>query len=187
MAIRELVANALIHQDFLERGNCVKIEIFKDRIEISNPGVPLINVLRFIDGYKTRNELLTDIMRRIGVCEELGSGIDKVISAVEAFQLPAPEIEVNDIQTKVILYAPIKLTKMSKKDKVRACYQHSCLKYVSNERMTNASLRIRFKIDAKNSAAATRIIDATLSEDLIKYDDPESTSRKYAKYVPFWA
>jgi len=76
---------------------------------------------------------------------------------------------------------------MDKKDKVRACYQHCCLKYVSNLKMTNQTIRERFKIDEANAAIASRIIKDTLAANLIKDDDPESTSRKYAKYIPFWA
>lgn len=49
IAIRELVANALIHQDFLEHGNGPMIEIFKNRLEITNKGIPLISTDRFID------------------------------------------------------------------------------------------------------------------------------------------
>ena len=57
LAIRELVANALIHQDFQLRGTGPMVEIFKNRIEITNPGKPLINTLRFIDHNPTsRNE-----------------------------------------------------------------------------------------------------------------------------------
>lgn len=76
---------------------------------------------------------------------------------------------------------------MDKKDKIRACYQHACLCYVSNEKMTNQSLRERFKIDEKNAAIASRILKDTLSAELIKEDDPSSNSRKYARYIPFWA
>jgi len=72
LAIRELVANAIIHQDFTETGTGVLVEIFQDRIEITNPGKPLITTLRFIDEYKSRNEKLADCMRRLGICEELG-------------------------------------------------------------------------------------------------------------------
>ena len=73
------------------------------------------------------------------------------------------------------------------KDKIRACYQHSCLKYVSNEKMTNQSLRDRFKIEDQNAAIASRIIRDSLEEAVIKEDDPESKSRKYASYIPIWA
>jgi predicted HTH transcriptional regulator len=76
---------------------------------------------------------------------------------------------------------------MDKKDKIRACYQHSCLKHVSNDKMTNQSLRERFKIESKNAATASRIIKEALNAKVIKEDDLESNSRKYKKYIPFWA
>jgi len=85
------------------------------------------------------------------------------------------------------LFDQKELTKMDKKDKIRACYQHACLRYVSNDQMTNASLRERFSIEDKNYPIASRIIADTIDAGLIKPYDPESTSRKHAKYVPFWA
>ncbi|MCK4340048.1 MAG: putative DNA binding domain-containing protein, partial [Candidatus Cloacimonetes bacterium] len=75
VAIRELVANAIIHQDFSITGSSVMIEIFDDRIEITNPGIPLIDVNRFIDSApQSRNETLASFMRRVYICEERGSG-----------------------------------------------------------------------------------------------------------------
>jgi predicted HTH transcriptional regulator len=187
IAVRELVANAIIHQNFSVTGTGTVVEIFADRIEITNPGKPVITTMRFIDEYQSRNEKLASFLRRIGICEEQGSGIDKVILNVELFQLPAPEFVDMEKHTKVILYSYQKLDEMSRNDKIRACYQHACLKYVSNEKMTNQSLRERFKIDSRNSAMASRIIDATLKAGLIKFDDPENPSKKYAKYIPVWA
>lgn len=186
IAVRELLANAIIHQDFEEKGFPM-VEIFSDRIEITNPGIPLITPERFIDEYQSRNDTLADLMRRLGICEEKGSGIDKVISYNEIYQLPAPEILIQEKHTKVIMYSYKTLNQMDKKDKVRACYQHCCLRYVSNDKMTNQSLRDRFKIENKNAAIASRIIKEALLAKVIKEDDPESNSRKYKKYVPFWA
>lgn len=187
LAIRELVANSLIHQDFYEKGTGPVVEIFFDRIEITNPGRPIIATIRFIDEYQSRNEFLASLMRRLGICEEKGTGIDKAIFEVEVFQLPAPEFQEQEKHTKIILYAFQKFNEMQRIDKVRACYQHCCLRYVSNQKMTNQSLRERFKIDIRNSAIASRIIADTMKAELIKYDDPNNTSRKYAKYIPFWA
>jgi ATP-dependent DNA helicase RecG len=186
IAIRELVANSLIHQDFSERGFTM-IEIFSDRIEISNPGTPLITPDRFIDAYLSRNEKLADIMRRMGFCEEKGSGLDKVIFLNELYQLPPINVIVSEKRTRVSMYSYKKLNDLDKKEKVRACYQHACLKYVSNEKMTNQSLRVRFKIEDKNYSIASRIIRDAIEEGLIKEDDPTNKSRKYASYIPFWA
>lgn len=188
IAIRELVANALIHQDFTEVGSGPMVEIFSDRIEISNPGQPLISVLRLIDhSPQSRNEKLAALMRRMKMCEERGSGIDKVIDAVEVFQLPAPDFIVQENAFRIILYAHKEFKDMERKDKVRACYQHCCLKYVSSEIMTNKSLRERFNISEKNYSMVSRVITDTVDESLIKVYDPENKSNRMTKYVPTWA
>ncbi len=186
IAIRELVANALIHQDLTEKGFPM-VEIFTDRIEISNPGTPLVTPDRFIDAYLSRNEKLADLMRRMGFCEEKGSGLDKVIFYNELFQLPPIYVVVAENRTKVTMYSYKTLNDLDKKEKIRACYQHACLKYVSNEKMTNQSLRERFKIEDQNAAIASRIIGLALRAGVIKEDDPESKSRKFKSYIPIWA
>jgi predicted HTH transcriptional regulator len=188
IAIRELVANAIIHQDFNMTGVSSTIEIFSDRMEIRNPGEPLVDTMRFIDlPPQSRNEDLAAFMRRINICEERGSGIDKVIHSVEVFQLPAPEFNVNGKHTEILLFTYRELKDMDKSDRIRACYQHACLRFVCREQMTNESLRKRFAINDKNYSMASRIIGDTISEGLIRPYDLENKSRKHAKYVPFWA
>lgn len=186
IAIRELVANAIIHQDFSVKG-FPTIEIYSDRIEISNPGQPIIHSDRFIDEYGSRNERLSDIMRRMGFCEEKGSGLDKTIFYVELYQLPPIKITVQENRTIVTLFSYKTLNNMDKSERQMACYQHACLKYVSNEKMTNQTFRERLGIEEHNSAVVSRIIKDTLEADLIKDDNPENQSRKYRKYIPWWA
>ncbi len=188
LAIRELVANALIHQDFSITGTGPMVEIFENRIEISNPGRPLIDTLRFIDhSPRSRNEKLAALMRRLNICEERGSGIDKVIDSTEVFQLPAPDFFAEESFLKVVLYGPKTLRQMDKKDKIRACYQHCALRFVSGESMTNESLRDRFKIARNNYPTASKIISDTIEAGLVKDFEKGSTSKKFAKYIPFWA
>jgi ATP-dependent DNA helicase RecG len=187
LAIRELVANALIHQDFRVKGSSAMVEIFDNRIEITNPGKPLIDPLRFVDhNPESRNEILARFMRRLNICEERGSGIDKVVFECEYNQLPAPEIIVGDNYTRVILYGHKGFKEMDKQDKIRACYLHACLKYVSGDYMTNHSLRERFGIEEHNYSIASRIIADTKEAQLVKDYDPDNKSRTYAKYVPYW-
>jgi ATP-dependent DNA helicase RecG len=188
IAIRELVANALIHQDFSVSGAGPMVEIFDDRIEITNPGKPLVDTLRMMDEPpRSRNESLAALMRRMNMCEERGSGIDKVISAVESYLLPAPKFVANTESISVTLYASQSFAKMDKEARIRACYQHACLKRLANELMTNISLRERLLIPKNNAAQATRIINETLGEELIKTSDPHNTSRKHVRYLPYWA
>lgn len=188
LAIRELVANAIIHQDFSIKGSSAMVEVFNNRIEITNPGKPLIDPLRFVDhSPESRNEILARFMRRLSICEERGSGIDKVVYECEYNQLPAPEILVGDNFTRIILHAHKSFNSMDKKDKIRACYLHSCLKYVSGELMSNQSLRTRFGIEEHNYSIVSRIIGDTKEAGLIKDYDPENKSRPHAKYIPIWA
>ncbi|MCK5147893.1 putative DNA binding domain-containing protein [bacterium] len=187
-AIRELVPNALIHQDFNMTGTGPMIEIFSDRIEFTNPGKPLIDSLRFVDEPpQSRNEKLAKFMKKIKICEERGSGFDKVVFYCEYYKLPAPEVIVTDNHTKVVLYAYKSLDKMSSKEKNNACYLHACLKRVQMEQLTNSSLRERFGIEEHNKSIVSRIIRDTVNCGLIKPFDPDSKSRKYQSYVPFWA
>ncbi|CAK7045719.1 MAG: hypothetical protein DELT_00813 [Desulfovibrio sp.] len=187
LAVRELVANALIHQDFSITGTGPMVEIFADRIEITNPGTPLVDTLRFVDTPpKSRNETLASLMRRLGICEERGSGIDKVVSEVELNQLPAPVFEAPEGFTRTTLFAHRLLNEMDKADRVRACYLHACLKWVNRDYLTNASLRERFGIEKKNKAAASRYIREALQENAIRPFN-EDAPPKLMKYVPFWA
>jgi predicted HTH transcriptional regulator len=187
IAVRELVANALIHQDFFVTGSGPMVELFDDRMEVSNPGIPIVDVNRFLDtAPKSRNEGLASFMRRAGICEERGSGVDKVVFQMEFFQLPAPRFEVDGDTTRATLYAHRPLTKMDRDDRVRACYLHACLKYVSHEFMTNSSIRSRFGIDARNSAIASRLIKDAVDDGMVRAHD-DGAARKLMKYVPFWA
>jgi ATP-dependent DNA helicase RecG len=187
LAIRELVANAIIHQDFHLTGTGPMVEIFAGRMEITNPGLPLVQTDRFLDSPpRSRNEALASFMRRIGVCEERGSGVDKVVIQTEVFQLPAPLFETTDEHTRVVLFAHRDLKEMDKADRIRACYLHACLRYVQRDFLTNASLRERFGVEEKNKAAVSRYIREAVEAGMIKPVN-EDAARKMMKYQPFWA
>lgn len=185
--IRELIANALIHQDFELSGTSPMVEIYANRVEISNPGEPIVPVDRFIDGYQSRNERLADLMRRFGICEEKSSGIDRVIEAAEILQLPAPEFLVSFRRTVVIIHGPRAFRNMDGTDRIRACYQHCVLQWVLRKQMSNQSLRQRFGLSEGSGNTISQIISATVEQGLIKNDPTAPDSKKYARYIPAWA
>lgn len=187
LAIRELIPNALIHQDFSITGSGPMIEIFADRIEVTNPGLPLVHTDRFLDSPpRSRNEALASFMRRLNICEERGSGVDKVVSQTELHQLPAPVFEAPPDSTRAVLFAHKALKEMDRTERSRACYLHACLRYVERDPMTNSTLRARFGISEPNKAMVSRVIADALKDELIKPYDPKQ-GRKYAKYLPHWA
>lgn len=186
LAVRELAANMLIHQDFSATGAGPMVEIFRNRVEITNPGQPLVDTQRFVGTPpKSRNETLAALMRRFGVCEERGSGIGKVITEVEAYQLPAPLFETPGEFTRATLFAPRPFNAMDKASRIRACYQHACLCRIAGEAMTNSTLRKRFGITEGNAAIASRLIRETIGEGLIIAEDP-NVGTKFRRYLPFW-
>ncbi|MCB4756342.1 MAG: putative DNA binding domain-containing protein [Elusimicrobia bacterium] len=190
ITIRELVANALIHRDCTITATNPMIEIFLDRIEILNPGtlLPSIKIERIIDSApESRNEIFASFMRRLGICEERGSGIDKALFAIEVYGLPPVEFVDGPNAFKAILHRPRNFKQMTTEERLRACYQHCCLKFVSNDKMTNASFRQRLGLRESQSPQAWKTIDSAVKQGLIKPGDPLSKSRKYAHYLPFWA
>ncbi|MDD2713956.1 ATP-binding protein [Malikia spinosa] len=185
LAIRELAANALIHQDMTVTGAGPQIELFSDRIEISNPGAPLVKPERMVDlPPRSRNEALAALMRRMGMCEEQGSGLDKVLEQVELFQLPAPLFRAEENSTQVVLYGPRGFADMTPEERVRACYFHAVLKFLSGDKMKNATLCTRLGIASKNAAQATAVINKALDAGLIRVADLDHPR---AGYVPHWA
>lgn len=186
ITVREIFANMIIHQDFSVLGFPM-VEIYNDRIEISNPGLPLISTDRFIDEYVSRNESLADIMRRMGFCEEKGSGMDKAVYYSELYKLPPMRLSVSENRTSVTLFSYRPLSEISKQERMAACYQHACIRYVSGEPMTNQSLRERLGVEQKNYPMVSRILKDGIEGCLIKEADPENRNRRYVKYVPYWA
>lgn len=187
IAIREAISNSLIHQDFSISGTGPVIEVYEDRIEICNPGAPLVDIERIIDSPpKSRNEKLASLMRRLRMCEELGTGWDKIVTACELMQLPTPEIQVYADNTKVTLLSFVPYAMLSAEAKLHACYFHACISYINQEAMNNSSLRKRFGVDEKNSSSISRLLKDAVGKGLIRPVDPD-TAPRYKRYVPYWA
>ena len=190
IALREIIANALIHQDFSITGAGPLIEIYNDRIEISNPGglLPSQRLDRLIGAQpESRNEQLARAFRRYKICEERGSGLIKAATEVEMYGLPPIEFTNGANFFKVTLYTPRTFAQMSERERLDACYQHAVLKYLSDTTMTNTSLRERLKMPEKQRSMVSLLIQEAIDKNLIKAADPENTSKKFTEYVPIWA
>ena len=187
-AIRELVANALIHQDLSVSGAGPMVEIFDNRIEFTNPGAPLVRIERIVnDPPQSRNEKLSALMRRLGFCEEAGSGWDTIIEGCELYLLPAPKIDADSgTSTRITLFGKKGYRNMTPAERLEACYWHACVKYGRDEYITNASLRARFGLAASSTSQISRLIKEAVEKPLIKPLDP-TTSPRYMAYIPYWA
>lgn len=188
VAIREFIANALVHQDFSISGMPITIEIFDNRLTITNPGYSLNDVNRLIDlPPHSRNEQMAQLMLQLGLCERRGSGVDRAVEALEKMNLPAYKAESGNDFMRISLFPKKSISDMTREERIDACYQHCCLTYADNLTMNNQSLRDRFGLNKNQGTIASHIISDTVSKGLIKPSNPDSESRKFVSYVPFYA
>lgn len=182
VAIKEIVANALIHQDFAINGSPM-IEIYDNRIEVTNSGKSLIEATRLVNyPPKSRNEKLARLMRLMGLCEGKGVGVDRIIDSAESMAIAIPRFEVENDYFKATLFAPQAFDKIDINDKIRATYQHTCLRYAKGDYMTDLSLAKRFRLDKGQNIEIIKLINNTLETKLIK-----SNKSKPTKYLPYFA
>jgi ATP-dependent DNA helicase RecG len=184
--LREIIANALVHQDFAISGNGPMIEVFTNRVEVSNPGKSLIEKDRIINDKRSRNIKLAAAMRDFHLCEQRGQGLDKAFQAAEDTGLPAPDIVVSETSTQVTILAHTAFNEMTKSEKLRSLFYHCALRYAARDYMTNSSLRERFGLPANMMQAVTDLITTAKKGEKIVLADPVQ-AKKGARYIPYWA
>lgn len=187
ITMREFVANAIIHQDFTRQGERPTVEIYSDKVRIINPGTPLVPTDRFIDSpSKSRNPKFATLMRTAGLCEQLGSGVDKALREVERAMLPPPLIQSVEGSTSVTIFMNKPFNQLTADDRVRACYQHACLMYEAGDPMSNGSLRVRLGLGEKQYPQVSNVIGDAIAAGRIRPLN-EGQANRIARYVPYWA
>lgn len=190
IALRELVANTLIHQDFTIRGTGPMIEIFDDRIVFTNPGklLPSKNIDRLIRTTpESRNEILAAAFRRYNICEERGSGFEKAVINIELYGLPPLLFEELENSFRVTMYAPKTYAEMTNAERIEAAYQHSIITYFADGGFNNSSLRERFGMHDKQASQISLLIKEAIEAGRIKPKEEGNVSKKFSKYIPYWA
>lgn len=186
-AIREMLGNIMIHQDLTAHGAGPMMEVFDTRVESSNPGNLLVDINRIIDtAPHSRNENMASFLRIVNICEERGSGFDRIEEGLGELQIPAPKVETADDFCRIKLYWYKSLNDWSREEKLRTCYLATCYFYVNETEVSNAVLRERFGVEEKNKSIISRIIKDTVEAGLIKLAD-ENAAPKMRRYIPYWA
>ena len=183
VALRELFANAIIHQDFTQTG-CVSIKIFSNRISITNPGVPLLQASEMIHGNESRNPGLMQAMRRLRLSEERSTGIDKAITAIEMAGTAPIEYVVSGGCTEAIMWPLLPYENLSDWHKELACFQHCEVCFIKGDFMSNESLRHRFNLGDSKRKEIMRLISKMIAKGIIKQFEGNGDSKRYARYVP---
>ncbi len=107
VVLREAIVNAVCHRDYFEKGARVMVELFDDRLEISNPGsIPrCLDLKEFGKRSVTRNSFIASILHHANYIERMGTGIGRMRNAMRDAGLPDPEFEFGGFFT-IILRRP---------------------------------------------------------------------------------
>lgn len=93
-ALREALVNAVAHADYTQRGAPIRVAVFDDRVEVENPGIlqPGLTLQDLRDGVsRVRNRVIARVFKELGLIEQWGTGVRRMLAACEAAGLPAPE------------------------------------------------------------------------------------------------
>ncbi|GAF05322.1 RNA-binding domain-containing protein [Saccharicrinis fermentans] len=100
IALREALVNAIIHRDYVHGGRDIKVGVYDDIVNIVSPGCIPNNISLediFNGRSEARNRVVSNIFKELGLIEQWGSGINRIISACEEHELKTPKIaEEND-------------------------------------------------------------------------------------------
>jgi ATP-dependent DNA helicase RecG len=94
-AVRELLVNAIAHRDYNQQGDCIHLNIFSDRLEVSSPGgLPgPVNLDNLLEARFSRNAIVTQVLSDLGFVERLGYGLDRVVHLMRQHGLRSPRFE----------------------------------------------------------------------------------------------
>ena len=105
-ALREALVNAVVHADYAQRGAPVRVAVFDDRVEVENPGIllPGLTIEELREGLsRVRNRVLARVFNELGLIEQWGTGIQRMIDACTRAGLPEPEFAEVGLRFRVTL------------------------------------------------------------------------------------
>lgn len=188
-ALREAVLNAVTHRDYYERGACVMVEIYSDRVEITDPGGLPPGIKKSELGRRSvhRNPTIADLFHRMGEVEKVGSGIKRMRDAARAAGVPAPRFEATGFFTityKKPVGVPVGIaqaedqvgTKLAlsrhQVDILKRCRENEAL--VDLMALVGRSDRTKFRNQVLNPLIEEGLVAMTIP------DKPQSSKQRYA-------
>jgi len=133
-ALREALINAVVHRDYFEKGANVMVEIFANRVEITNPGglVKGLTPENFGKISMLRNPGIANLFQRIDYIEKMGTGIERIRLALKAAKVPAVRYEFNAVYVKAVFPRPKKVTGTTTQETAQETAQEIILKLIEN-------------------------------------------------------
>ncbi len=173
--LREIITNSIVHRDYTKMHQPVKIAVFENRIEVENPGglMPGLTIYNLIHKRDWRNPLLAELIKKFGLGEMDGQGIDRMYAATLKIKVPPPVFIDNKTSFIATLSAPKAFEEFTPEEKRLMII----ILAIMQEKIDNESIRNCFGI---SSEKASTLIKSLLTDKILQVS---SRSRKYAKYI----
>jgi len=192
-ALREAITNAVMHRDYFEAGANVFVEIYEDRIEISNPGGLPKGLSKEELGTRSvrRNPLIADLLHRIALIEKAGTGIRRMIEDARRHKCPEPKFNVNGFFTATFwpsIETSRKITgqiteQVSEQIGTKLALSRHQVKILHNCLQEKSLLGIMCKVGRKDRTKfRTKFIKPLLESGLLEMtipDKPRSSKQRY--------
>ncbi|MCP4755488.1 MAG: AAA family ATPase, partial [Proteobacteria bacterium] len=162
LALREAIVNAVCHRDYFEKGANVMVEIYDDRLEITNPG-GLPKTLKVEDfGKKSvcRNSIIASLLLRTDYIEKMGTGINRIKEALKEANCPKPIFEFDTFFTMTFPRVVQDKTTQETREKTREETSEKTSEKILNLLKTNKNYTISEL--SKNVGVTTRSIERNL-------------------------
>ena len=172
--LREIITNALVHRDYNKKHQPIKIALFKNRLEIENPGglMPNMTIWNLIHNRSWRNPLIAKYFSKLGYGEMDGQGIDRVCVATQKIKVPAPLFQDQQSTFTVTLSAPKPYEEFTPEEKRLT----AITLLIIEGKIDNESLRHIFDI---HQVQASTLLKSLIDEDIIQI---VGKSKKFATY-----
>lgn len=185
-ALREAITNAVMHRDYFEGGANVFVEIYDDRIEISNPGGLPKGLTQAEFGKRSirRNALIADLLQRISFAEKAGTGIRRMREDAKKAGCPEPTFEANGFFTVTFRPRPPQVDQVPHKYRASSAQvtaQVGALLKAAREPCTREALQATTRIKHRQhflSAILKPVLSVGWLEMTIP-DKPRSSKQKY--------
>ncbi len=158
IALKESILNALAHRDYYAQGAIIHVEIFDNRLEITNPGglVPQIDENDFGKKSFSRNSLIFDLFQRMNLVEKVGTGIPRMNRAMKNAGLFEPEYTTKGFFT-VKLFRPIRFSKWLSNLEIKITKNQENILFVISENKKISITEISKKTGISNTAVDNNI------------------------------
>jgi len=184
-ALRESVVNALMHRDYGFAGARVMVQMFPDRVEVSDPGglPPGLDPRRFGTKSVHRNELIADLLHRLRLGERIGSGIRRMRASMRAAGLMPPEFDFSSFFTVTFRKAHVDAAATVTKSLTKSLTSEGLALLERARKPASLTELARVTGATHRSFFKKRHVDPLLASGLLAPTIPDKPRSRFQKYM----